>query len=122
MVKRTGEELKVPASYSRSQDFSANAAAGHLITHKSSESRSVDLTNNGMVNHYLRDVDHGSHCLPHHRFSCFTYMSDYTTEGAELRGYMSDCLCRTERQRIRTATKFTGRSADHSERISYVRY
>ena len=26
---------------------------------KSSESRSVDLTNNGMGNHYLRDVDHG---------------------------------------------------------------
>jgi hypothetical protein len=27
----------------------------------------VDLTNNGMVNHYSRDVDHGSHCLARHR-------------------------------------------------------
>ncbi len=98
------------------QDFSAAAAAAHLITHKSSESRSVDLTNNSMVNHYLRDVDHGSHCLARHRTACFTYMSDYTSEGAELRGYMSDCLRRTERQRIRTATKFARRSADHSER------
>jgi hypothetical protein len=33
----------------------------------SSESRTMVLTNNGMVNHYLRDVDHGSHCLPRHR-------------------------------------------------------
>ncbi len=94
------------------QDFSSGVA--HLITHKSSESRNVDLTNNGMVNHYLRDVDHGSHCLGHHRTACFTYMSDYTSEGTELRGYMSDCLHRTERQRIRTTNKFVGRSGDHS--------
>ncbi len=31
-----------------------------LITQRSSMSRSVDLTSNGMGNHYLRDVDHGS--------------------------------------------------------------
>jgi hypothetical protein len=36
----TGEEIGVPVPY------------------MSSESRSVDLTNNGMVNHYLRDVEH----------------------------------------------------------------
>ena len=45
------------------QDFSTDAAATQLITHKSSESRTVDLTNNGMGNHYLRDVDHGSTVL-----------------------------------------------------------
>jgi hypothetical protein len=43
------------------QDFSVTAAEAHLTTQKSSESRIVDPTNNGMVNHYLRDVDHGSH-------------------------------------------------------------
>ena len=42
------------------QDFSASAAAAHLIAYMRSESRSVDLVNNGMGNHYLRDVDHGS--------------------------------------------------------------
>ena len=41
------------------QDFSTTATV-QLITHKSSESRTVDLTNNEMDNHYLRDVDHGS--------------------------------------------------------------
>jgi hypothetical protein len=58
------------------QDFSEVVSVVHLITHTSSESRIVDLTNNGMVNHYLRHVDHGSHCLPRHRTVCFTYMSD----------------------------------------------
>jgi hypothetical protein len=38
------------------QDFSATATATHLITDKISESRSVDLANNVMGNHYLRDV------------------------------------------------------------------
>jgi hypothetical protein len=52
------------------------STTGHLITHMSSESRTMDLTNNGMVNHYLRDVDHGSHCLARHRTTCFTYMSE----------------------------------------------
>ena len=42
------------------QDFSVTATASHLNTHKSSESRSVDLTNNGIGKHYLRDVDHGA--------------------------------------------------------------
>ena len=47
----------------KGQDFRTSAAAAQLITHKSSESRTVDLTNNGMGNHYLRDVDHGSTVL-----------------------------------------------------------
>ena len=58
------------------QDFSAAAAATPLITYKSSECRSVDLANNGMCNHYLSDVDHGSHCLVLHRTASFTYMSE----------------------------------------------
>ena len=37
-----------------SQDFSAAAVASTLITEKSSESQSVDVTNKGMVNRYLR--------------------------------------------------------------------
>jgi hypothetical protein len=35
------------------QDFSVVTATAQLITHTSSESRIVDLTNNGMVNHYI---------------------------------------------------------------------
>jgi hypothetical protein len=58
------------------QDFSVAAASSRLITHKSSESRSLDLTNNGMDNHYLTDVDHGSHCVARHRTASLTYMSD----------------------------------------------
>ncbi len=58
------------------QDFSAAAAASRLITHKGSESRSLDLTNNGMGNHYLTDVDHGSHCVARHRTASLTYMSE----------------------------------------------
>ena len=81
-----------------------------LITYKSSESRRLDLTNNGMVNHYLTDVDHGSHCLVRHRTTSLTYKSDQTSEGVETRGYMWGYLRRTKRRGIRTATKFTGTS------------
>ena len=70
------------------QDFSAAAAASRLIVHQCSESRSLDLTNNGMGNHYLTDVDHTSHCLPRHRTTSLTYMSDETCEGVQLQGYM----------------------------------
>ena len=97
------------------QDFSAAAAAAHLITYKSSESRSVDLANNGMGNHYLRHVDHGSHCLTLHRTASFGYMSDWTSEGAELRRYVWVSMRRKEKPRIRTATKFAVSSAGHSE-------
>ncbi len=78
----------------------------------------MDLAKNGVVNHYLRDVDHGSHCLDEcHRTVCFTYMSDQTSEVAELWGYMWGYIHLTERQRIRTVTKFTGPSAGHCERV-----
>jgi hypothetical protein len=40
------------------QDFSTASVVAQLIPHMSSESRSVDLTNNGMVNHNLGDVEH----------------------------------------------------------------
>jgi hypothetical protein len=69
-----------------------------------------------MVNHYLRDVDHGSHCLVSHRTTCFTYMFDQTSEVAEVRGYIWCLMWHTERQRIRMTTKFGGCSAGHSER------
>ena len=53
-----------------SQDLSA-AAAGTalitLITEKSSEPQSVDVTNKGMVNRYLRVFDHVSHFMTHNR-------------------------------------------------------
>ncbi len=50
-----------------SQDLSAAAAATGLITEKSSESQSVDVTNKGMVNRYLRVFDHVSHFMTHNR-------------------------------------------------------
>ena len=74
MGNPTGEEMGVPSQ--EGKDFRTSVAAAQLNTHKTTESRSVDLTNNGMVNHYLRDVDHGSHCLGGHRTTSLTYMSD----------------------------------------------
>ena len=50
-----------------SQDLSAAAAATALITEKSSEPQSVDVTNKGMVNRYLRVFDHVSHFMTHNR-------------------------------------------------------
>ena len=46
------------------QDLSASATATQLITHKSSGSENVDLTNKGVGNHSFRDVEEGSalHC------------------------------------------------------------
>ncbi len=61
--------------------------------------------------------EHGSHCLAWYRTTCFTYMSDWTSEGVELRGYMWGCIHHTESQRIRTVTKFVGPSAGHSESV-----
>ena len=69
LEKRHGETNKerreeVQLHTQEGQDFSETTTTDHLITHKSSESRSVDLTNVVMVNHYvihyLRDVEHGS--------------------------------------------------------------
>ena len=71
------ENITSPKLHSQEgQSFSADTVADQLITYKSSESRSMDLTNNGMGNHYLKDVDHGSHCLGGHRTTSLTYMSD----------------------------------------------
>jgi hypothetical protein len=39
--------------------LSVAAATPGLITHQCSETRSLDLTNNGMGNHYLTDVCNG---------------------------------------------------------------
>ena len=86
MRQERREELQLHTQ--ERQDFSAAAAAAHLTTQKSSESRVVDLTNKGMGNHYLRTVEHGSHCLARHRTASLTYMSDETCEGAQLQGYM----------------------------------
>ena len=36
-----------------------------------------------MINHYLSDVDHGSHCLGGNRTASLTNMPDYRSEGAE---------------------------------------
>ncbi len=98
------------------QDFSVVETASRQITEKSNQSRNLDLTNNGMDNHYLTDVDHGSHCLTRHRTTSLTYMSDQTSEGTEFREYMWGYLLRTERRGIRTATKFVGPSPGHSGR------
>ncbi len=50
-----------------SQDLSASGSATGLITEKSSESQSVDVTNKGMVNRYLRVFHHASHFMTHNR-------------------------------------------------------
>jgi hypothetical protein len=59
-----------------SQDLSAAAAAASLITEKSSEPLSVDVTNKGMVSRYLRVFHHVSHFMTHNRTSPWTYMSE----------------------------------------------
>ena len=50
-----------------SQNLSAAAVAADLITEKSSEPQSVDVTNKGMVNRYLRVFHHVSHFMTHNR-------------------------------------------------------
>ncbi len=59
-----------------SQDLSADAVAVSLITEKSSESHSVNVTNKVMVNRYLRVFHHVSHFMTHNRTSPWTYMSE----------------------------------------------
>jgi hypothetical protein len=59
-----------------SQDLSTAAAAASLITEKSSEPHSVDVTSKGMVNRYLRVFHHVSHFMTHNRTSPWTYMSE----------------------------------------------
>ena len=50
-----------------SQDLSASASATAFITEKSSEPQSVDVTNKGMVNRYLRVFHQASHFMTHNR-------------------------------------------------------
>ena len=50
-----------------SQDLSTASAATGLITEKSSEPQSVDVTNKDMVNRYFRVFDHVSHFMTHNR-------------------------------------------------------
>jgi hypothetical protein len=49
------------------QDLSASAVVTSLITEKSSETQSVDVTNKDMVNRYLRVFHHVSHFMTHNR-------------------------------------------------------
>ena len=59
-----------------SQDLSAAATASSLITEKSSEPQSVDVTNKGMVNRYLRVFHPVLHFMVYNRTSCWTCMSE----------------------------------------------
>jgi hypothetical protein len=70
------------------QDFSTTSGAAQLITQMSSQVRSVDLTNNGMGNHYLRDVDHGS-------------TLSYTTQDRIFHVRLDIWRCRTTRINVR---------------------
>ena len=99
------------------QELSAAAAAEPLITLKSSETQSVDLTDKVRANHYLRHFERRSALHGMNRTGSFRYMSDETSEGAQLQGYMLECVRRTETHRIRTATNFLRRSAVPSEDV-----
>ena len=50
-----------------SQDLSTTTVGAVLITEKSIESQSVDVTNKGVVNRYLRVFHHVSHFMTHNR-------------------------------------------------------
>ena len=64
--ERSGEGSSGIPSQDR-QDLSAAAAATALITEKSSDAQSVDVTNKGMVNRYLKVFNHVSHFMTHNR-------------------------------------------------------
>ena len=81
-----------------------------LITLKSSETQNVDLTDKVRANHYLRHFERRSALHGMNRTGSFRYMSDETSEGAQLQGYMLECVHRKETQRIRTTTNFLRRS------------
>ena len=74
------------------QELSATAAAGPLITLKSSETQSVDLTDKVRANHYLRHFERRSALHGMNRTGSFRYMSDETSKGAQLQGYMLEIL------------------------------
>ncbi len=50
-------------------------------------------------------------CLARHRTTSLTYMSDETCEGAQLQGYMWECMRRQETQRVCTTTNLLRRSS-----------
>ena len=97
------------------QELTAAAAAAPLITLKSCETQKVDLTDKVRANHYLRHFERRSALHGMNRTGSFRYMSDETSKGAQLQGYMLECVRRTETQRIRTATNFLRRSGDPTE-------
>ena len=99
-----------------SQELTVAADAIGLIVQNSSETHCVNVTNEDMGNRYLRSFHLVSHFMTHITTWSLTYMSVQTSKRAELRGYMWGCVRSTETQRIRTATKFAGPSAGHSER------
>ena len=70
------------------QELSADAAAAPLITLMSNEPHNVDLADKVRGNHYLRHFEQrpAPHC--HEQGGSFRYMSDETSEGAQLEGYM----------------------------------
>ncbi len=71
---------------SKSQELSAAAAAAPLITLKSSETQNVNLTDKVRANHYLRHFEPRSALHVMNRTVSFRYMSDETSEGAQLQG------------------------------------
>jgi hypothetical protein len=90
---------------------------------KSSETQSVDLTDKVRANHYLRHFERRSALHGMNRTGSFRYMSDETSEGAQLQEYMLECVRRKETQRIRTGTNFFETFCSPQwGRIFYVRY
>ncbi len=88
------------------QELSAAAAAVPLITLKSSETQNVDLTDKVRANHYFRHFERRSALHAMNRTGSFRYMSEETSESAQLQGCMLEYVRRKETQRIRTATNF----------------
>jgi hypothetical protein len=101
-----------------SQDLSAAESAASFITEKSSESHSVDVTNKGMVNRYLRVFHHVSHF----RHTTGLHLG-HTCPSRHLKVSISEDTCEdpcvalrtTETQGIRTASKFLRPFEGHSE-------
>jgi hypothetical protein len=115
------------------QELSVPVVGEPLVTVKSSETQNVDLkvgtnkvgtnhyfrhlTDKVGTNHYLRHFEHRSSLHPINRTGSFRYMSDETSEGAQLQGYMLECVHHQETQRIRTVTNFFRRSTVPSEDV-----
>ncbi len=88
-----------------------------LITMKSSETQNVDLVDKVRVNHYLRHFEHRSSLHVMNSTGSFRYMSDETSEGSKLQGYMLEYVSHRETQRIRTIINFLRRSSVPSEDV-----